>query len=182
MATIKEQFINLIHRIYRKDDFINDFIGAISVQIQKPLTKIIRLSTLLYFDRLDEDGCAWWENHLRIKSIAATLKNRQAVIKAKWLGNGHNSITLIKNICNSWENGEVEPSYINGKLKLSFSGDYGVPDDLDALLEAIEEIKPAYIPYEYNFNFLLIKDIHNVMTLEEMQNTTIQEYAMGERL
>ncbi len=175
----KEKIIKLIHKIYREDEYINNLIGAITIQEEKAETKINKLSAIFHFNRLDEDGCIFWEKFLNIKEIGSTLKNRQAEIRAKWLSNGHNSIYLIKNVCNSWQNGEVDVDFVDGKIKLTFNGDYGIPEDLDSLIEAINELKPAFIPFWYVFKYLLIEDIHEVKTIEEMEEITIEQFAFG---
>ena len=45
------------------------------------------------------------------------------------------------------------------------------------LKNAVGEIKPAYIPYEWKFKYLLIKDIHEVMTIDEMENTLLNDFS-----
>lgn len=78
--------------------------------------------------------------------------------------------TLIKNF-------EGENTFNGLKIILQFVGQNGIPDDLETLLEVVEEIKPAHLPLETRFKYLLVKDIHNVMTINELNNTFINNFA-----
>ena len=130
---------------------------------------ITRIGNLFYFDKLDKKGCEWWEKLLKITEISQNLESRQARIRAKWLSSAHNDILLIQTICDSWKNGDVEADFIDGKINLKFVGEYGVPEDLNGLTKAIEEIKPAHLPLLLIYKYLLIEDIHEVKTIEEME-------------
>lgn len=54
-----------------------------------------------------------------------------------------------------------------------------MPTDLQALYEAVENVKPAHLPYAVIFKYLLIRDIHEVKTLEQMENLTMSQFARG---
>ena len=82
-------------------------------------------------------------------------------------------------MCNAWKRGEVEADFISGKLKLKFVGEYGIPDDVDSLISAVDEVKPAHIPLLLLYKYLLIRDIHEVKTIEQMEQLTINMFAFG---
>lgn len=176
----KNYCLKICHRFLRKDPFIKDFFGAVNVALQglENNTEIIKQQ--FFFNTLNEQGCRYFETLLKIKPTASqTITNRQDAIRAKWRSSGHNSITLIQNVCESWKNGEVIADFTDGKLKLTFIGEYGVPEDLQALLNAINEIKPAHIPFEVIFKYLLIENIQEIKTIEEMENLTIKQFYFG---
>ncbi len=177
--TFKEKLINLIHKIYREDDFINSFFNAEAKQIEKADNTINKLSTILHFNRLDADGCKWWEKLLKITDIASTISDRQARIRAKWISDGHNTAELIQNVCDSWKNGEVDVDFVDGKIKLTFDGDYGIPADMDGLINSINIVKPTFIALWIVYKYLLIRDIHEVKTIEQMETLTLNMFAMG---
>lgn len=51
--------------------------------------------------------------------------------------------------------------------------------NLDELLEIVEQIKPAHIGVIYEYVYLLIKDIHEVKTLAEMDSLTLNKFEGG---
>ena len=108
-----------------------------------------------------------------------SLENRRAKIHSKWLSNNHNSIKLIQTVCNAWKNGEVIADFKNGKIQITFVGSFGVPDDLDSLKLAIGEVKPAHIGFEIIYKYLLIENIHEVMTIEDLEKITLEQFAFG---
>jgi len=144
---MKNQILKLLHKLYRKDEFLSSFLDALSVVFKDLTTEIERLENLLHFNRLDEAGCSWWENLLGIKTTFSTLSDRQAYIRARWKMSAHNSIELIKNICSSFENGAVEASFTDGKIALEFGEGAKISVAISTLLDLIDEVKPAHIQY-----------------------------------
>lgn len=178
--TIKDDIIKLINAVYRNDDFINDFTEALRIVFQRLIDFCDAVKDNHFFDKLDENGLIWWEVRLKIiPSATQTLDDRRATVQAKYLSNGHNEIKLIQKICDSWKNGEIEADFVNGKIQIQFVGSFGIPSDLDSLKESIEEIKPAHCGYSILFKFLLIEDIHEVKTVEEMEQITLDAFAFG---
>ena len=57
-----------------------------------------------------------------------------------------------------------------------------MPTDLEDLYAALDEVKPAHLAIVYTFRYLLIKDIHEVMTLKEVESTTLRKFAGGEAI
>ena len=185
MENHKSGMLRLLHKFYKKDSFISAFLDCVQAKINDIHTILDRIANLSHFNRLDAEGCIWWANLLGIKITSSmTLTEKQAYIRAKWRASGHNSIQLIKNVCASWENGQVDAQLDTDEndkavIKLIFSGAYGIPSDVDTLLKMIDEVKPAHIPYETEYKFLLIRDIHEVKTISEMQEITIDNFARG---
>ena len=107
--TYKENALKLLHKFYKKDEWIGAFLDCVQSKINDINTILDRIANLSHFNRLDAEGCKWWSNLLRtVLPASMSLADKQAYIRAKWRASGHNSITLIKNICNSWENGQVD--------------------------------------------------------------------------
>ncbi len=175
-----ENIINLLNKVYQLDEYIKSFTLAATNFFDTLVEKFEIIKGNLFFDTLNIDGVEFYETLLKITpSNTQTLNDRQASIQAKWLSNNHNSIDLIQKICNAWKNGEVEADFVNGKIKLKFVGQFGVPTDLDSLLKAVGEIKPAHLDIYKEFRYLLIKDIHEIKTIAEMELITLDKFASG---
>lgn len=178
--SIKDEIIKLINAVYRSDKFINDYTEALEKVFQRLIDFCESVKNNHFFNRLDEDGCKWWENFLKITPTKKqTIKDRQARIQAKYISDGHNEIKLIQNVCDAWQNGEIEADFIEGKIQIQFVGSFGIPSDLDSLIESIEEIKSANLSYKILFKYLLIENIHNTKTIEEMEQITLDMFAKG---
>lgn len=178
--TIKDDIIALINVAYRQDMFINDFTNAVASVMNTLIQFCESVRKNYFFDMLDDEGAQWWENMLNIVSTSTqTLSNRRSKIQAKWLSKYHNDIDLIQRVCDAWKNGEVEVGFINKKIQIKFVGSYGVPSDLESLKASIEEIKPAHLDYSILLKYLLIENIHEVKTIEEMEELTIDMFESG---
>lgn len=161
--------LKLLHKIYRNDEFIKNFAKATNLVFNSCEEMITRIANLFYFDKLDVKSCEWWEKFLKITEISLNLESRRARIRAKWLSSAHNDILLIQTICDSWKDGDVEADFIDGKINLKFVDEYGIPEDLEGLTNSVGEIKPTHLPLVLIYKHLLIEDIHEVKSLEEME-------------
>ncbi len=144
---LKNKLLKYLHKIYRKDEFIDVFLDEVHKVFEDILKEIDRLERLLHFNRLDEQGCEWWEKLLGVTTTLNSIEDRRAYIRSKWRLSSHNSIDLIKNICSSFENGNVNAEFIDGKLRLEFGQGSKISLSINALLDLIDEVKPAHIQY-----------------------------------
>ena len=107
----------------------------------------------------------------------ATLENRRSTLKTKLRSSGKVTIELIQAVCDAWKNGEVVVSFTGGKIRLQFVGAYGVPADLDALKAAVRLVIPAHLAAEYAIKYLLIRDIHEIMTISTLETQPLGIFA-----
>ena len=171
---------NKLHRFDRECHFISDIIFAISKFFDLIDEKITNLYLNFFFSSLTIDGVEYFEKLLVITPLETqTIEERRNTIRAKWVGKYHNSIGLIQTVCESWKRGEVIADFVGGKLQLKFINEYGVPEDLESLLSSVGVVKLAHIPFVVLYKYLLIEDIHEIKTVEEMENLTIDMFSFG---
>lgn len=163
----KKELLKYLHKIYRKDNFINYFLEAVKKIINDLNNEIKRFENLLHFNRLDLQSCEWWENLLGITTKLSTIQDRQSYIRSKWRMSNHNSIDLIKNICASFENGTVEATFENGDLKLEFGQNSNISLNINTLLDLINEVKPAHIQYLLKYVLKFKTQIHSGVGISE---------------
>ena len=81
---------------------------------------------------------------------------RRSRIRAKLRGQGTVTIKLIKNVAESFSNGQVDiiENNSNYEFTVKFTGTLGIPPNMEDLEKAIEDIKPAHLAYifEYTYN------------------------------
>ena len=111
--------------------------------------------------------------------LGATLESRRSVLAARYRSSGKVTIEQIQAVADAWRNGEVEVSFPDGRIHVQFIGSFGVPEDLEGLKEAISRVIPAHLPVDYLLRYLLIRDIHQVKTLTEMEALRLDQFAGG---
>ena len=178
--TFYQKIINLLHKDDRHSLFYQMLAAVIAEFFNEIEVLINKIYMNFYFNTLDADGCEYFENLLKITpKESQTIEDRRANIRAKWLSNAHNKLELIQQVCDSWRGGTVIADFIDGVIDLTFIDGWGIPDDFESLVSAIDEIKPAHIGVRYRFKYLLIRDIHEVKTITEMENLTINQFMSG---
>lgn len=174
--------INKLHKYDRKSQFVYDLFYAVHKKLAEVHEYIKNLKNEFFFDTLNL-SIPSYEKLMKLTPFAdATKEERQSAIWARWLANGKNTTKLIQDICNTWKNGETEVHFKGGKLEIKFIGDYGIPNNFQALLNEIETIKPAHIGYSILFKYLLIENIHNVKTLAEMEKISLEQFSFEEEI
>lgn len=174
----KDKMINALHKIYRKDSWVAALFEAAGIELDKLGQYIDDIYSQYFFDTATDKGLDYYEREAALKSRSIMeLDDRRAAVEAKWKSSGKVDIFLIQEVADSWRNGEVEVSFVSGKIKVEFKGDFGIPKDLESLKKAIEDVKPEHLAILYAFKYLLIEDIHEVLTIDDMQALTLDKFA-----
>lgn len=172
-----EKLLNNMHQLSRTDPFTIELLNAISKKLDT-----IELNQSDFVNQYFFDTATWYldkyAKELNIKfSTNTPLEEKRAIIEAKWKSSGKADIFLLQAISDSWKNGEIEVSFTDGKINVKFNSIMGVPLDLTNLKTALETAKPAHLAIIYLFKYLLVKDIHNVMTLNQLSQTKLSNFA-----
>ena len=178
--TFYQKIIKLLHKDDRNSSFYQMLAAVIAAFFNEIEVQINKIYANFYFNTLDADGCDYFENLLKIQpKEGMTIEERRFTIRAKWLSNAHNKLELIQQVCDSWQEGAVIADFLDGVIDLTFLTGWGIPDGIENLVSAIDEVKPAHIGVRYRFKYLLIRDIHLVKSLVEMENLTIHQFMIG---
>lgn len=128
-------------------------------------------------------GLDRWEYELGIQSDQRKpIEQRRALIESKLRGSGKFSGRLVKNVAEAYDGGKVNVTFQpqEWSFTVEFIDTVGIPPNLDDLKAVIDEIKPAHMKVEYEFNYLLIRDIHDVLTLNQMEQVRLLKFAGGD--
>ena len=89
------------------------------------------------------------------------LETRRSKILSRLRGTGTVTKTMIKNVANSFVNGEIEVIEYADKymFAIKFISKKGVPYNLNDIKSVIEEIKPAHLALEIIFTYRLWQDV-----------------------
>lgn len=169
--------LNNLPRQYRKDPWIIALANAMQDMLldQEDVARSIT-------DQASLDTVSWnlpVEERLAgiTPSAGATLESRRTALKAKWRSGGKLTFEQVQAVCNAWKNGEVVVSFHDGRIRVQFVGAFGVPEDMDSLKAALRLVIPAHLPVDYILKYLLIGDIHNIMSLDTLQSNPLSNFA-----
>jgi hypothetical protein len=128
--------------------------------------------------------CTWaleiYEKEYNVSvSPGATTEERRSNVMAKARGGRGTNPTVIKSIAESYINGEVDviENFSTYEVVIKFIGEYGVPSNLDDLKNAMRESIHGHLGILYEYRYYLIKEIHNVMTISELETITLDKFA-----
>ena len=164
-------------RQYQEDPTVKAIANAIRSVLEGQEAEVVTVPS-----QISLDAVTWnLETEERLVNITppagATLESRRTALKAKWRSGGKLTIEQVQAVCDAWKNGEVVVSFPSGSIRLQFVGAYGVPDDLDALKASVQMVIPAHLAVDYIIKYLLIQDIHEVMTLDTLQTQPLSIFA-----
>lgn len=169
--------IKVVSKFLKKDILYQDFFNAVNAALQELENAINELKGNFFFDSMTDEAVIFMEKFMKITPLSSqTIENRRETVRAKWRSSGHNCIELLQKVCDCWKNGEIEADFVNKKIQIKFVGQYGIPDDLNALKNALEEVKPAHLAYVIVYKYLLKKNIHHTLTKAQMQTYKKHQY------
>ena len=107
--------------------------------------------------QLNIDTATWgldiYEKELGITTdYTKALDYRRSVIKSKSRGTGKLNATMIKLVCDSFSNGDVQITF-DGTIHVKFTSVKGIPPNMSDLQNAVEQIKPAYLLLDYLYTY-----------------------------
>lgn len=107
-------------------------------------------------DQLDVETATWglkcWERTLGIPAEEGKdLGFRRSRIRSKLRGAGVTIVAMIQNVAESFSNGEVAvKEYADRfRLEIKFVGTVGIPPNMEDLTQALREIMPAHLQWDY---------------------------------
>ena len=101
-------------------------------------------------------GLKYWEQTLGIPVESdKDLEYRRSRIKSKLRGVGVTTVAMIKNVAESYSNGEVAVTEFSKqfRLEIKFVGTLGIPPNMEDLTATLQEILPAHLEWEYAYIF-----------------------------
>lgn len=125
-------------------------------------------------------GLPLWENRHGIEPAGTSDPDaRRSTVMAKIRGTGTVTAELVQSVADAWESGAVLVSETVQGIVLTFVDQYGIPNDINALVETVRASIPAGLLIEYGLRYLLISDVHDTMTLGQLEATPLDYFAGG---
>lgn len=120
-------------------------------------TDILSSLDQVFVGTATEQGLERWEKDLEIPIVPTKpIEQRRALILSKLRGMGTVSVEMIKNVAQSYSNGEVsiQEDHPNYTIVVTFIGERGVPENLLDIQHAIREVIPAHLAVNFVFTYL----------------------------
>lgn len=120
-----------------------------------------------------------WEAELGIIPPAGQpIEQRRAVVRSKMRGYGKFTGRLLKSVAEAYENGLVDVSFDppTSTFTVRFMSSVGTPPNINDLMAAVEEIKPAHQLLIYQYRYITYNELAS-MSWNEFQNVKYDKLA-----
>lgn len=132
---------------------------ALQDAIQPEIDELWRLRND-FLSQLDPMTATWgleyWEKALGLKAEPGKqLDFRRTRVVAKLRGRSTTTVALIKEVSESFSNGQVDVVEIpeEDRLEIHLIGQLGIPPNMEDLAEILNEIIPAHLGWEFAIAF-----------------------------
>ena len=102
---------------------------------------------------------------------------RRSAVEAKWKSSGKVDVAMLQAVANSLKNGKVDVNFVDNKIQITFSDEYGLPADRTGLEIALDDVKPAHLPIVYLVKYLMLSDVE-AMTLATLETHKLTDFAL----
>lgn len=159
VRSILEAMQGYIPRYYDEITEAQAVLNAYAIEIEKLNADIADVLAQFYVDTATW-GLAKWEKMLGIPTDETKpLDQRRSAIKSKLRMFGTVTVSVIKNVAESFKYGEVDvlEDPKNYTINIKFVGKFGVPPNLQDIKDALRELIPAHLAINYSFMYATYK-------------------------
>lgn len=125
-------------------------------------------------------GLDQWEKFIGIPTdLSKSVTDRRSMVRSLLRGSGTVTASLMENVAEAYDNGQIEVTEQPAlyQLTVRFADTVGLPPNLDDLKAAVEAIKPAHLTVVYQYKYLLLNQVHGVMTINSLQQRKLYDFA-----
>lgn len=167
--------INRLQPFMRNSKIYQALFDTESSQIDARQVNINDLATQMFVDTATW-GIAIYEKELGIiTDLTQAYNERRSVIKSKMRGTGKVSAILIKIVADAYTDGDVDVTFANSTITVTYTSVFGIPPNEPNLEAIIEEIKPAHLAVVYVFLYIRYEQLNNHYTYGQMAARTYDE-------
>lgn len=161
--SIEESLISYRPKYYEDSKVVREITKVDAEELEllyERITDVFRQ----YFIETATWGLKMWEEMFDIRTDESkTYEERRGVIKSELRRYGTATIPMIKNVAESYLNGEVELTEQNSvyNVHVKFAGKRGVPTNLQDIKNAIRAVTPAHLGLTYEFTYVVWNEIES---------------------
>lgn len=172
--------INLKRRINKLnavDSLTQAILNAAGREMDIADQEIEQLGKDQFFDTCSIDRLLACEKEAGITPLETQSEaGRRSAVEAKWKSSGKVDVAMLQAVANSWKNGKVDVDFVDNKIQIIFSDEYGLPADRTGLEIALDDVKPAHLPIVYLVKYLMLSDVE-AMTLATLETHKLSDFA-----
>lgn len=161
---------------YKNSDVMTQIDNTNAIELTSLNSQIEDLKNQMFIDTATT-ALTRMEKEYEIDTILTdSFAIRRSRILAKKRGQGIFTVSFVKNLAESFENGKVDvvrddPNYT---FTIKFVSTIGIPSNIDDLKSSIEELKPAHLAVNYEFTYMKWSDASK-LTWGDVSNYTWEE-------
>lgn len=130
--------------------------STINIQANELQTDLVKMQKQKFIQTSTGFGLNYWDKEYGLSSNATLNDNlRREIIIAKIRGVGTTTIEMIKSIAESFSGATVIVTELSEiyTFEIYFIGTIGIPQNIAALIAAINECKPAHLDYRLLYRY-----------------------------
>lgn len=119
-------------------------------------------------------GLVSWESEYGIATnLSQTYEERREILLAKLRGQGTTTKEMIRQTAETFSGGEVEVIEDNPNhfFIVRFVGIKGIPKNMNAFVNMLEDIKPAHLSYKFEYRYTVWNSL-NAYKWDDLNNMT----------
>ena len=167
----KDNLISNIHKLFRKDPYINTVLESVGAEFNRIEKKLSALKKEYLFSSMSKEQIEKLEKLLKYKTSNSDIENQRKEIEARWKTSGKCDLKLLQAIADAWRAGTVILSFTSGTLQLGFTSEASSDYDLAGLTNSINEAKPAHL----DMNFIYQEQLRANYYLLNFNTEVIEE-------
>ena len=167
----KEIILNSLHKIVRKDQYINDLLIAPGSHLDLIKEKKEYLNKEFLFSTMSLERIEALEKELNYKVKAENLEGKRIEIEARWKSSGKCDLIFLQKIADTWDAGKIIVRFNDATIQLGFTGEVQEDYDFLGLKNSIEEVKPAHL----GLNFIYNEKINTSLFLNSFMSEELEE-------
>jgi hypothetical protein len=155
MTDYRQRMSDYLPRYYDDSRIVGNLLDQESAEVSDLNAAIADVLAQFFVDTATW-GLANWERICGIKTDETKpYDQRRSAIKARLRGVGTVTVALIKNVAESYNNGEVEVTEDNANYTIAvrFVSTYGRPSNMTDIQNALREIVPAHLAIDFVFTY-----------------------------
>ncbi|MGM9936404.1 MAG: putative phage tail protein [Candidatus Ornithomonoglobus sp.] len=141
--------INRLPGYYRKSKVLADLYFVIKNMLDKAALNIDTQSLRLFITTTDE--FTRHESDVGLSSIDDTDENRKSRVITRLQGNNVLTLAELETLISNYEptGCTIDENFADYTVYITFSGRKGIPENIELIKAAVEEVKPAHLKIEY---------------------------------
>ena len=172
----KEEMLGYLPPHWRNSMVFEQVMGAEGAEFDSILAAIGDIETQLDIDKATW-GLAVYEKELGLQTdISKPLDDRRSVVKSKLRGNGKADAVLLKLVADAYTNGGVEVTFQEGVIHIRFANVLGSPPNMADLTNTIEELRPAHLPFEFEYLYLMLRQVQQ-LKIGDIEQKRLTDFA-----